>query len=119
MLFQSFRGILLKHVHTINQAVAGFGLYPKAPKEFNLFWLTSLPQSFAPLEYTTLLRLQTNQQLVDLLFTILSTPTKYNKYTIECRYIYLGIKDYQNNVQCIMLFFVKRAHEEVRYFDAR
>ena len=73
---------------TINQAVAGFGLYPKAPKEFNLFWLTSLPQSFAPLEYTTLLRLQTNQQLVDLLFTILSILIQSITYHT---YMYVGI----------------------------
>ena len=56
---------------------------PKAPKEFNLFWLTSLPQSFAPLEYTTLLRLQTNQQLVDLLFTILSTMYNIPTHTVS------------------------------------
>ena len=41
-------------------------------KEFNLFWLTSIPQSFAPQWNIPLYHslVSSNQQLVDLLFTI-------------------------------------------------
>ena len=46
-------------------------LYVQTLQEFNLFWLTSIPQSFAPQWNIPLYhQLVSNQQLVDLLFTI-------------------------------------------------